>query len=163
MKCEDGSGVKLHIRPGLHEFLRALAEVADVYAFTAGLPVYARPVLRYIDPENDIFRNAWYRQSCSKIRAVESDFVFYTKDLEVLGKSYDPNRTILVDNSIFSFLKQPLNGIIVPSFYDDPTDRVLPQVLDIIARLQHEKDVKPLLHEMFDISSDVNEIKSIII
>jgi TFIIF-interacting CTD phosphatase-like protein len=110
----------LHVRPGLHEYLRELAEVADVYAFTAAMSVYARPVINYLDPEKSIFQNVWYRESCTRLGVLPS--VGYVKDLETLKHEYDPNRTVLVDNNVFSFIPQPQNGILVPAFYDDPKD-----------------------------------------
>jgi Dullard-like phosphatase family protein len=155
LQCEDGLGVKLHVRPGLQEYLKELSELADVYAFTAAMSVYARPVIGYLDPERDIFQNVWYRESCTQTRVGQS--VLYTKDLETLKEAYDSNRTILVDNNIFSFLPQPSNGILVPAFYDNPEDSILPQVLNFVKELQTERDVRPALHDMFDLTGQIEK------
>ena len=155
LQMEDGLGVKLHVRPGLQEYLRELTELADVYAFTAAMSVYARPVIKYLDPEQKIFQNVWYRDSCKLIRVGHSEL--HTKDLETMKQHFDSNRTILVDNNIFSFIPQPSNGILVPAFYDNPKDNVLPQVLDIVKELQTERDVKPALHDMFDLTGQLQK------
>jgi Dullard-like phosphatase family protein len=155
LKMEDDLGVKLHLRPGLQEYLRELTEVADVFAFTAGMSVYARPVIKYLDPEQKIFQKVWYRESCTRTQVGRNDL--YTKDLESMKQHYDPNRTILVDNNIFSFLPQPSNGILVPDFYDNPEDNVLPQVLKVVKELQTESDVKPALHDMFNLTGHVEK------
>ena len=81
----------------------------------------------------------------------------YTKDLTTLKDAYDSNRTILVDNNIFSFLPQPTNGILVPAFYDNPKDNILPQVLDVVKQLQTESDVRPALHDMFDLTGHIKK------
>jgi len=65
----------------------------------------------------------------------------------------------LVDNNPLSFLAQPSNGILVSSFYDNPTDKTLPAVLDLLHRLDGEGDVRPLLDEMFDLSAALAELQ----
>lgn len=152
LKMEDGLGFSIHLRPGVIEYLKELSDVADVYAFTAGLPVYARPVIQHLDPEKRIFQKVWFRDSCSLNYAIGA----YGKDLRTMKQLFDPNRTILVDNNIFSFVPQPMNGIHVPDFYNNPSDRELPRVLDIVKDLSACRDVRPVLHEMFDIPARIN-------
>ena len=83
--------------------------------------------------------------------------VLYTKDLETMQHLYDANRTVLVDNNIFSFLPQPTNGILVPAFYDNPKDGILPQVMSVVKDLQRERDVRPALHDMFDLTDKIEQ------
>jgi Dullard-like phosphatase family protein len=156
LKMEDGLGVALHVRPGLHDYLRELAEVADVYAFTSAMSVYARPVINYLDPEKSIFQNVWYRESCTQTSA--GNHWVFAKDLETLKHEYDPNRTVLVDNNVFSFIPQLQNGILVPAFHDDPKDDALPQVLKLVKELRTERDVKPVLHDLFDIQGQIQSL-----
>jgi carboxy-terminal domain RNA polymerase II polypeptide A small phosphatase len=144
----------LHVRPGLQEYLRELTEVADVFAFTAGMSVYAHPVIKYLDPEQKIFKKVWCRESCSVSG--------FTKDLKkAMEHHFDPNRTILVDNNILSFIPQPSNGILIPAFYDDPEDDHLSEVLKVVKELQTESDVKPALHAKFNLVSklDAKDVK----
>ena len=57
LMCEDNSPVHIRIRPGLKKFLEEVSKInCEVYAFTAGLPVYARPVIKEIDPNGTIFK-----------------------------------------------------------------------------------------------------------
>jgi Dullard-like phosphatase family protein len=154
--CEDGCPVLIHHRPGLADCLKRLAEFADVYAFTAALPVYARPVLKSLDPNNIIFNNIWYRNSCTQIKI--GNQICYTKDIKVLGEKFDSERTILVDNNIISHILSPANGILVSSFYDNASDRELDDVLEMAKLLDKERDVKPLLHDVFDLTSQVREM-----
>ena len=47
----------------------------------------------------------------------------------------DLKRVVLVDNNPLSFLTNPSNGILVESFFDDPTDNVLQAVWKMIQEL----------------------------
>lgn len=152
--CEDGIKVKLHHRPGLELFLQQLSNVADVFAFTAGLPVYARPVIKSIDHDGKIFQQVWFRDSCKLWKNK-----IHVKDLTVLGDRYDPTRTVLVDNALYSFIPQPSNGIWVPNFHDDPKDNALSEVLSIVKSLQDKSDVRPVLHDMFNLQEQVDGMK----
>ena len=40
-------------------------------------------------------------------------------------KDYDPSNVILMDNSLYSFMNQPSNGMLVNSFYTNHNDNQL--------------------------------------
>ncbi|KAH9672967.1 FCP1 domain-containing protein [Citrus sinensis] len=128
-------------RPGLHEFLKKLAEFADLVLFTAGLEGYARPLVDKIDREN-LFSLRLYRPS-----TVSTEYREHVKDLSCLSK--DLCRVVLVDNNPFSFLLQPLNGIpCIPFSTGQPYDNQLLEVLlPLLNHLSLQKDVRPVLHE----------------
>jgi TFIIF-interacting CTD phosphatase-like protein len=100
------------------------------------------------NPEQKIFQKVWYQESCS-------EYNWWAKDLEAMEHHYDPNRTILVDNNIRSFIPQPSNGILIPDFYDEPEDDHLSEVMKVVKELQTEGDVRPALHDMFNLVSIV--------
>ncbi|KAK9193527.1 hypothetical protein WN944_004224 [Citrus x changshan-huyou] len=137
-------------RPGLHEFLKKLAEFADLVLFTAGLEGYARPLVDKIDREN-LFSLRLYRPS-----TVSTEYREHVKDLSCLSK--DLCRVVLVDNNPFSFLLQPLNGIpCIPFSTGQPYDNQLLEVLlPLLNHLSLQKDVRPVLHErnFYDSSPD---------
>jgi CTD small phosphatase-like protein 2 len=130
----------MECRPGLYEFLEALADDPDieVHVFTAALPLYARPVLNAIDPKNKMLFSRFYRKSCSIRNGVHG------KDLSVIP-GYSPERTLLIDNNPVSFLPNPQNGLLVTSWHDDNTDTQLNEVLDLLVRMKTERDVRPLI------------------
>ncbi|KAJ6362864.1 hypothetical protein OIU78_003120 [Salix suchowensis] len=130
-------------RPGLKEFLKQIGEFADLILFTAGLEGYARPLFDRIDVENR-FSQRLYRPS-----TVSTEYREHVKDLSCLSK--DLSRVVIVDNSPFSFLLQPLNGIpCVPFSARLPYDeQLLDVVLPLIKNLSLQKDVRPVLYERF--------------
>ena len=158
LMCEDNSPVHIRIRPGLKKFLEEVSKInCEVYAFTAGLPVYARPVIKEIDPNGTIFKKVLYRDSCTEIRLNNS--MFYSKDLKSFGVDiYDEKRTVLVDNNIFSFVINPNNGIHICEFYDAADDRELEKVLELINHLTTVPDVRVPLSKIFHINKTLTDI-----
>ena len=113
--------------------------------FTAGRESYATLVLDALDPTRSIFRHRLFRQHC----------VFKTfnhgvlvKDLRILNRPM--HRTVLIDNSVSSFLHQLRNGIPIVPFFDNPNDcaLALQQLLYIV---DAEPDVRVLLDKVFSL------------
>jgi RNA polymerase II subunit A small phosphatase-like protein len=157
--CEDGVPAYVNERPGIHEFLQKISAISDVYAFTAGLDIYARSVIKHLDSDGKIFKKVWFRESCTPAR-IPGFGTVYAKDLELLGDQWDPARTILVDNNIFSFLKQPVNGLLVPSFFKDPNDKALYYTASFIEQVNAAPDVRPTLYHYFKVPDQLNRITS---
>ena len=146
----DGAAgpVRAYVRPGLHAFLARLAEFADVVLFTAGLPGvlgrglgpspaaaapprpqppqpptpptrypsgYAGPLCDALDPGGTLLPVRLFRPS-----TVAAGGHVCVKDLSALGR--DLGRTVLVDNSPWSFLLQPSCGLPALPFYGDGDD-----------------------------------------
>jgi Dullard-like phosphatase family protein len=164
--CEDGLKMTLVRRPYLNEFLDEINSFADVFAFTAALPVYARPVIKLIDPDSKIFKNVWFRDSCNKMYLASLKSNVYSKDLRKLGLAYDEKRTVLVDNNPFSFIVQPDNGVLVPSFYTDSSDKSLHDAQIFLSQIKNESDIRSIVGPTFNMKSylanyvNENEIKN---
>lgn len=99
----DGERVLVHERPHLRDFLQQVSAKYETHIFTAAMEVYAKPVLKRLDPHGAIFSGIWYRESCQ----LDSNIGAYVKNLGLLCESYDNdekrqqrlNRTVLVDNN----------------------------------------------------------------
>ncbi|GBF93746.1 hypothetical protein Rsub_06078 [Raphidocelis subcapitata] len=127
------------LRPGVHEFLAALSECAEVLLWTAGGAAYAQRQLQALDPHRKIFAGV--------VAGAASTGPGGAKDLARLNRCLA--RTVLVDNSVASFAAQPLNGVPIPPFTGDPGDRVLLTViLPLLQSLaQYRGDIRPILSE----------------
>nr|XP_009762549.1 PREDICTED: mitochondrial import inner membrane translocase subunit TIM50-like [Nicotiana sylvestris] len=77
------------------------------------------------------------------------EFREHVKDLSSISK--DLCRIVIVDNNPFSFLLQPLNGIpCIPFSPGQPDDeQLLEVILPLLKHLSEQKDVRPMLHERF--------------
>ena len=130
---ESETDPKLLIRPGVQQFLKEMSEIYEVVIFTAAMQDYADWVLDQLDTSKWISHRL-YRQHTSIENGV------FIKDLSKLGR--DLNKTIIVDNVAENFQKQPENGILIKSWYDDPNDDALYELgplLKMIARKKSEK------------------------
>lgn len=157
----DGERVLVHERPHLHEFLKQVSSKYETHIFTAAMEVYAKPVLKMLDPHGEIFTGIHYRESCQ----LDSTVGAYIKNLGLFCESYDErerqrrlNRTVLVDNNPLSFLANPEHGILVSSFYDDCRDTTLPAVLDLLHELDKHEDVRPVLDARFRLREALEDI-----
>jgi len=113
---EDDKNSKLLIRPGAQQFLHNMAEIYEIIIFTAAMQDYADWAIDQLDTGNWISHRL-YRQHTSLHNGS------YIKDLSRVGR--DLNKTIIVDNVADNFQKQPENGILIKSWYDDPDDDAL--------------------------------------
>ena len=141
LKLADGDAVTVNKRPKLAEFLKAMETEFHAQVFTAALSCYAEPVLNRLDPKRTIFKRRLYREGCTPTGTGA-----FAKDLNLHFK--DLSRVVLVDNNPVSLMRQPDNGLLVPSFFDDPQDDVLPTVLDFLRQLAKEKDIRPVIRKM---------------
>lgn len=154
IRLPDGEQVRVHERPHLHEFLARVSEKYETHIFTAAMEVYAKPVLKMLDPHGKIFTHCWYRESCER----DDNVGAYVKNLAHAWGGDQLKRTVLVDNNPLSFLANPENGILVSNFYNDPKDVTLPAVLDLLEELDGEADVRPVLDSRFGLKRALQEL-----
>eukprot|EP00897_Mesotaenium_endlicherianum_P006496 jgi/Mesen1/5875/ME000299S04996 len=131
----DGRVTDVHVlkRPGVDEFLRAMAALFEIVVFTASLSKYADPLLDLLDREGTIAHRL-FRESC-----FHSDGA-YVKDLSVLGR--DLKSTLIVDNSPCSYIFHPENAIPISSYIDDPSDIELVELIPYLQAVVSLDDVR---------------------
>ncbi|XP_068655756.1 uncharacterized protein [Aristolochia californica] len=139
--------VYVRCRPYLKEFMERVASLFEIIIFTASQSIYAEQLLNVLDPKRRLFRHRVFRESCV---FVEGN---YLKDLSVLGR--DLARVIIIDNSPQAFGFQVDNGIPIQSWFHDPTDRALPELLPFLENLVGVDDVRPILAKKFNLQEKV--------
>ncbi|ESN90701.1 hypothetical protein HELRODRAFT_166405 [Helobdella robusta] len=92
---------------------------------------YADPVTDLLDKWN-VFQARLFRESCVFHRGN------YVKDLSRLGR--DLNRVVIIDNSPMSYLFHPKNAVPVMSWFDDPSDRELLNLIPFFENLATTRD-----------------------
>jgi len=123
-------------RPYTDEFLAACAELFEIVLFTASLSKYADPLLDMLDTKSTMHHRL-FRESC-----VQKDYC-YVKDLSKLGRKL--KNCIIVDNSPQSYIFQPSNAIPIPSWFDDPKDTALRDLIPVLRHLAKVDDVRKCL------------------
>eukprot|EP01056_Protomagalhaensia_sp_Gyna25_P001126 Protomagalhaensia_sp_Gyna_25__1125@NODE_1550_length_1742_cov_119_298884_g1258_i0_p1_GENE_NODE_1550_length_1742_cov_119_298884_g1258_i0NODE_1550_length_1742_cov_119_298884_g1258_i0_p1_ORF_typecomplete_len341_score34_76NIF/PF03031_18/3e49_NODE_1550_length_1742_cov_119_298884_g1258_i05921614 len=123
-------------RPGVDEFLSFCTDLYEVVIFTASVGKYAGPLLDKIDPAR---RCPWrlYRDACLLWQGN------YIKDLSKLGR--DLKDVLIVDNSPASSILQPDNAIPIRSWFDDPSDRELYELMPILRALSRVDDIQAVM------------------
>ncbi|VDD81283.1 unnamed protein product [Mesocestoides corti] len=111
-------------RPHLETFIEAIGPLFEVVMFTASLSKYADPVCDRIDPSGH-FKHRLFRESCVFYKSN------YIKHLSILGR--DIEQICIIDNSPISFCFHRQNALQIVTWFDDPTDTAL---LDLIPYLQ---------------------------
>jgi Dullard-like phosphatase family protein len=128
--------LNLLIRPHLSEFLEFCSKNFNVILFTAGIESYADSILGHIDPLEEYFHMRLYRDSCYNFKN------FFIKDLSIL-ETFGLKDMIILDNCVFSFAKNLKNGILIPSYYHDPEDKELLNVMEYLeSKLIDVKDIR---------------------
>jgi Dullard-like phosphatase family protein len=144
--------VPIILRPGLFTFLEKIAEIFEIFIFTASKKEYADAILNYLDPENKIFKNRFYREHCINVK----NRVFI-KDLRMFGNR-KPENLIILDNSLYSFSNQLSNGILINSFYNDKDDRELFNVYNYLEQyLQNAPDSRAVNEQIFSFNLILQE------
>jgi len=124
-------------RPFVDEFLLHIAKNWEVVIFTASLAKYADPLLDVLDTHRVISKRL-FRESC-----VHHYKMYYVKDLTTLGRPLSD--CTIIDNSPFSFMFQPEQGVPIISWYDDRSDT---QLRDLLPFLDALADCRDIVHTM---------------
>nr|pir hypothetical protein B0379.4 - Caenorhabditis elegans [Caenorhabditis elegans] len=150
-------------RPYVDEFLAKVGEHFECILFTASLAKYADPVADLLDKKR-VFRGRLFREACVFHKGnyrksnISDSFIFFS---EIFGEidyrkmknlhfsSYFPekiekyylsrlgrnlNQTLIIDNSPASYAFHPENAVPVTTWFDDPSDT---ELLDILPSLEH--------------------------
>ncbi|KAF9562794.1 NIF-domain-containing protein [Agrocybe pediades] len=123
-------------RPGVDNFLKKMGEIYEIVVFTASLSKYADPVLDRLDI-HQVVSHRLFRESCYNHKGN------YVKDLSQLGRPIAD--TIILDNSPASYIFHPNNAVPVSSWFNDPHDTELTDLVPFLADLSTVDDVRGIL------------------
>jgi RNA polymerase II subunit A small phosphatase-like protein len=123
-------------RPGVDNFLKKMGEIYEIVVFTASLSKYADPVLDKLDI-HQVVSHRLFRESCYNHKGN------YVKDLSQLGRPIED--TIILDNSPASYIFHPNNAVPVSSWFNDPHDTELTDLVPFLADLSDVNDVRAVL------------------
>ncbi|KAL0476567.1 hypothetical protein AKO1_006059 [Acrasis kona] len=125
-------------RPFVDDFMLEMSRFYEIVVFTASLSKYANPLLDQLDKHNVISARL-FREHCTYIDNC------YIKDLARLGR--DISQSLIIDNSPTCYALQPQNAMAVSSWYDDPKDTQLQQMIPWLVKMSGQDDVYETLQE----------------
>lgn len=121
---DNGVAGQFYLRPYAQEFLDDMNKYYEVVIFTAALQDYADWIIDRLDSNKSI-KYRLYRQ-----HTTSDPTNCHIKDLSLLGR--DLSKTIIVDNIPENFNKQPGNGIYIRSWFKDPEDTALLDLMPLL-------------------------------
>lgn len=101
------------------------------------MEIYGAAVADKLDGGRSILQRRYYRQHCTP------DFSSYTKDLSSI--SSDLTSVFILDNSPGAYRAYPDNAIPIKSWFSDPTDTALLNLLPVLDALRFTQDVRSVL------------------
>ncbi|KFD58678.1 hypothetical protein M514_00371 [Trichuris suis] len=127
----------VHKRPHVDYFLSVVAGWYDLVIFTASMEPYGSAVTDKLDNGRNLLNRRYYRQHCTL------DNGSYTKDLATVCS--DLGSILILDNSPVAYRLYPENAIPIKSWYSDPCDIELLNLLPFLDALRFVKDVRSVL------------------
>ena len=113
-------GLRINVRPFVREFLEELSSYFVIYVFTASEVLYAKAVVKLVDPQRRFIRRVFDRRFCC---VTQKGYV--VKDLRIFGREHKVKQILMVDNSSYCFFPQLKNGIPVIPFETNQGDKEL--------------------------------------
>lgn len=123
-------------RPYCDRFLKRMGELFECILFTASLSKYADPVSDLLDKHQSL-TGRLFREHCVYHNGN------YVKDLSRLGR--DLKRVVIIDNSPQSYIFHPDNAVPVTSWFDDPNDTELLDLIPFFEALEKVDNVVTVL------------------
>ncbi|KAF7298243.1 FCP1-like proteiny domain-containing protein [Mycena chlorophos] len=127
-------------RPGVEDFLKKMGEIYEIVVFTASLAKYADPVLDRLDTTRAVTHRL-YRESCFSHKG---NYIKARQDLSQLGRPIGD--TIILDNSPASYIFHVNNAVPVSSWFNDPHDVELTDLIPFLSDLTAVGDVRGILN-----------------
>lgn len=129
--------VYVAVRPHLEEFMKAISPLFEIIVFTASVSMYCEPLMNAVDRNKHLGPLRLFREHCSVVNGS------YVKDLSLLGRSLDT--VAIIDNSPVAYLFQQRNAIPITSWFDDPNDDELLQLIPVLMELAKAPTVYDVL------------------
>lgn len=118
-----------------------MSNIYEIVMFTASLSKYAEPLYAKLD-QAGVTATLLYREHCTFYNGI------FVKDMSRLGRPMSD--IIIIDNSPSSYLFQPENALPCTSWYEDPKDRELNELVPILEKLAIVKDVRQYLPKLVE-------------
>lgn len=128
----------VHKRPHVDYFLDVVSQWYELVIYTASMEIYGSAVCDKLDRSKGILNRRYYRQHC------RVELGSFTKDLSSVHS--DLSSIIIIDNSPGAYKCFPENAIPIKSWFANPFDTALLNLLPMLDSLRFCNDVRSILH-----------------
>jgi len=126
-----------HKRPHVDYFLSIICQWFDLVVYTASMEIYGAAVADKLDMGRNLLTRRYFRQHCT------FDLGGYSKDLSSICP--DLSSIFILDNSPGAYRQFPDNAIPIKSWFSDPSDTALLNLLPFLDCLRFTSDVRSVL------------------
>uniref|UniRef100_A0A803JPR2 Gamma-aminobutyric acid receptor-associated protein-like 1 n=2 Tax=Xenopus tropicalis TaxID=8364 RepID=A0A803JPR2_XENTR len=126
----------VHKRPHVDFFLEVVSQWYELVVFTASMEIYGSAVADKLDNNRGVLRRRFYRQHCTL------ELGSYIKDLSVVHS--DLSSVVILDNSPGAYRSHPDNAIPIKSWFSDPSDTALLNLLPMLDALRNRNSNRSL-------------------
>ncbi|XP_078281725.1 CTD nuclear envelope phosphatase 1-like isoform X3 [Rhinoraja longicauda] len=119
----------VHKRPHVDFFLEVASKWYELVIFTASMEIYGAAVADKLDNKKKILNRRYYRQHCTL------ELGSYVKDLAAIHN--DLSSIVILDNSPSAYRSHPDNAIPIKSWFSDPGDTALLNLLPMLDALSN--------------------------
>ncbi|KAG2194678.1 hypothetical protein INT47_013053 [Mucor saturninus] len=128
---------EVYKRPHVDFFLSTISKWYRVVIFTASMSEYADPVIDWLDQDQTVISQRYFRQSCLLRNGN------FLKDITIAES--DLSKVCLIDNSPAAYELCQDNAIPLPTWISNPKDDCLLDLLPLLDALRFTADVRSIL------------------
>jgi RNA polymerase II subunit A small phosphatase-like protein len=129
--------------------LQRLSKIYEVVIYTASLSKYADPLIDIIDSHSiKTIDHRMFREHCTFYSGV------FIKDMSILGRNLTD--LIIIDNSPTSYAFHQENALPILSWYEDPSDKCLFELIPLLEALAEVDDVRKYIPHFVSIDHHVD-------
>ena len=134
----------VYVRPHAIEVLEALSGMYELWLWTASEKEYANVIVNsYIDPKHKYFKHVFTRSECIQVSTS-----LYIKDLRIFS-GLKIEDAVIIENQLLSFCTNLGNGYLIDTYMGSTDDEELLTVLNIMAKIKGEPDLRKPLKDIF--------------
>lgn len=135
-------------RPGLAPFLRHCFAWFRVAVWTSATEAYAADALGHILPDNLWPEFVWCRGKCYRTTDPASQDTFWVKDMDCLRERGQPlGEVLVIDDEPRGWVGHSEHVLAVPKFRGEPSDKVLANLLPVLAEAAATPDLATFLRQ----------------
>ncbi|KXJ19809.1 CTD nuclear envelope phosphatase 1 [Exaiptasia diaphana] len=132
-------------RPHVDYFLDCVSQWYNLVVFTASTEQYGSAVTDHLDNNRGILNRRYFRQHCS-LQPFQQGYSMYVCYVKELSKVCDDLSSVFIlDNSPEAYSYNLDNAIAIKSWFADPSDTALLNLLPMLDALRFTSDVRSIL------------------
>jgi CTD small phosphatase-like protein 2 len=136
IECSGDTRIMIKVRPFTQQFLCLMKEHFEIIIFTASSELYAKTVVKALDPQMEYISYVFHRDYC-----METDKGIRIKDLRIF-KNRNLKDMIIVDNFVPAFSFQLENGVPILEWRGNRNDEELMYLTNYLIKAKESDDMR---------------------